>query len=954
MNRKWLILGTVPFSVGLSLSLIINRDIKYAALTGLLSVPATVAGVSITEHQRRKKLNDKISTQQRQLRDLVQQETDFNNSITLLSRRVESLRLQEEDIKTAISSLSANQQQSQSALDTLQNNIRELSDRKSKLEPEITALETNLRQLREQETVLNELSDSQKELQKEIFNLSEQKQTLAEQLNERQHSLNQLRQQRSDLEKAISTKSDEKELARQLHRRKQQLIAENNSLQNDNESLSQKQAKIEAEKQQEINKLIEQQQKGDLLQKQIVEREDRLSQLDKELKKFIAQEAELQNNKSQLNQEIKQLQDREDKLNRLVINFNREEEIEFDVVDRESGKSTTKAIVHQTEETVSLPIDLDNSDYNFSNAEHIKCLWENIILPNWNHKERPFGYRFLGNIDLDSEVSDCLIEIVGENLRRLEYITDIALEQSFSALDKDWIKIITFSLSEYAYYDSDRKFWEGFCDRVNIEHSQTVENTLRQITEQGIDSLGLIRALGGYKYVSTLWLQSGVPKQNMGHFAAIVEDLADEYGWWEISHSSVEDIAETLWRCWQNRYSQWGTIRHFLSLDNSSEDIEPISGQLVKNIAIIARELEHRGLDPETIKDRESREELIGDSNLSYSFFIRDWSDLITVLTPHTGKSDRSISKRRNKPPYLYLDIADTLNTLLILPEQSIWRNQWQNLRGTYCQIPEAVWEDDIPSQGNLEISELEIDIKQATNKWTFQLQNHHRNEIYRWEHQGINSEFSCLIFNAFSGEHIRVDLAETNIVGVESIILFTPREVQIELDNNFKIIDDFVPSSIKGWRGKEIKLIASKASIKIQNVVINWQLQEKEQPRLVGLRTKSKKPTFINPPTFYYPPQEQNITLNYKIERVNERSIIASDRLITYDPTIWTSIDLRQWIGEAGNYYATFWHEEKQWSYSFEVRQKYRVTQHQGYRNLEVRDRANNLLFEYLLNIIL
>ncbi len=172
-------------------------------------------------------------------------------------------------------------------------------------------------------------------------------------------------------------------------------------------------------------------------------------------------------------------------------------------------------------------------------------------MPYWSHKDLPHGFRFLGNINIEPKKSDRIIDIVGKNLQKLDCITENSLHKSFFQIEQNWIKIITFALSEYAYYYSDERFWEGFCDRINIEHSQTVENTLRQITEQGINLLGLIKASGGYKYVSTLWLQSGVPKQNMNHFAIIVQDVADEYGWLDISHSSVQDLAEALWQCWQ-------------------------------------------------------------------------------------------------------------------------------------------------------------------------------------------------------------------------------------------------------------------------------------------------------------------------------------------------------------------------------------------------------------------
>lgn len=232
MSKKWLIIGTVSFSVGLSLSLVIDRDIKQAALTGLLSVPATVAGVSVIEYQRRQKLDDRISTQQRQLQDLAQKETDFNNSIALLFNRVESLKQQEENITAVIETLNVDHQRylqlatrSQSELEAIQNKVYELSDRKLSLEPEIIKLEIKLLQLREQEIRLVNLSSSKQriklnsasdhrdcqllqeqktDLEENINNLAKQKYTLAEQLNSQQYSLNQLQKQKTDLENAIT------------------------------------------------------------------------------------------------------------------------------------------------------------------------------------------------------------------------------------------------------------------------------------------------------------------------------------------------------------------------------------------------------------------------------------------------------------------------------------------------------------------------------------------------------------------------------------------------------------------------------------------------------------------------------------------------------------------------------------------------------------------------------
>lgn len=992
MNKKWLILGTVSFSIGLSLSLVINKDIKQAALTGLLSIPATTAGVLITEYQRRQKFNEKISRQQGQLQGLIQKESDFNNSIALLSEQVESLKQQEESITAVIESLNVDHQRylqlatrSQSELEAIQNKVYELSNRKLSLEPEIITLEIQLLQLQEQEIglakLLADLSNSQKQietsiessrysrqqlqeqkfdLEENINNLAKQKQTLAEQLNSQQHSLNQLQQQTANFNQSIVSLNQEKQ---EIESQIEALQTTLSDLQiSDLQNLVLKQQELSEQDKFQLKAAIEQlqQQKIELdlaltnlrLEKQEIESNCTVSKTQlSQLQNLVLEQQQLQ---KQLEEELVNLEKQQKLVTQLQllqppigIEDNGVKQPSEGVND--SVINSSEAIIKKTEEASNLQeiisVYINNND-DFRNPKYTKYLWENTILPYWSHKNLPTGCRFLGNVDIEYTESDRLISIVGKNLQKLDCITDNSLQKSFSALDKDWIKIITFALSEYAYYYSDEKFWSGFCDRIGIEHNQTVENTLRQITEQGIELLGLIRAKDGYKYVSTLWLQSGVPKQNLGHFATLVQDIADEYGWWEISHSSALDIAEALLQCWENRYSQWGTIKHFLKLENSNEDLEPISGQLVKNIAIVARELEHQNIASEQLRDRETREEILNDSNLSYSFFLRDWSDLITVLTPRYESRGLSLIKRRNNQlPYLYLDIANTLNTLLILPEQSLWKKEWQNLRNTYCLIPEAEWEDNLPSQGNLEIPKLEIDIKQATDKWTCQLQNHHRNQIYRWEHEGINLEFPCLIFDAISGDHIRINISAAKIIGIAEIVLFTPKEIEIELDNNIEVIDNFVPSSIKGWRGKEFRLIESKTLIQLQGITIDWQLKEEEQPQLIGKRIKGTNLIYINPPTFYYPPIKKEVTLNYSIENIDKKTIIAKDHWVLFVNSRWTDINLWAWITEAGNFQAKFWQQEKQWSYSFEVRQEFKIDQYQEYRNTEIRDRHNNVL---------
>ena len=552
MSKKWLILGSVSFSVGLSLSLIINKDIKRAALTGLLSVPAATAGVLVTEHQRKQKLNDRISTKQEQLQGLVKQENNLNSSITSLSDRISDLKQQKEDISVAVSNLDTDKQQSQSELDTLENQTTELNERKLELEGKIATLELKLKQLIDRETNLStsqqqiethlvsnrqsiqKLRSQKFDLEQNLSSLVIQKQNLTEQLDSQQLSLNRLQQDKADLENAIDNLRGEKqEYERTFLEQRNELSREINDLQQEKILGERSLTELNIEHNVKELSLTELQQNISKIEHELNDREAHKVSISLEIEQLREEEI-------QLSQFILELNDRKQNLqvdcNNYQIELQRLEQQQTDLTinirQLNSLLATTPNEVESEREDLSaeeiiIPevidpvINIVAHELNLSNAEHTQYLWENIIIAAWNHQDRPAGYRFLGNVDIDSAQSDRITDLLKEKLQQSAGIS--------VHLENNLLKIITFVLSEYAYYSNEERFWQGFCDRLSIEHTNTVENALKEITRKGINLLGLVRASGGYRYVSTLWLQSGVPKQNMGHFATILQDVADEY-----------------------------------------------------------------------------------------------------------------------------------------------------------------------------------------------------------------------------------------------------------------------------------------------------------------------------------------------------------------------------------------------------------------------------------------
>lgn len=580
------------------------------------------------------------------------------------------------------------------------------------------------------------------------------------------------------------------------------------------------------------------------------------------------------------------------------------------------------------------------------NSTYTKHLWQDQILPYWSHRERPSGQRFLGSIRIRRTASDKLLNIVGQNLKQLNRITYASLYDEFYELEQNWLKVLTFALSEYAYYYSSERFWQGFCERLDIKHNQGVENTLRQVVDEGIELLGLVRAKDGYKYVSTLWIQSGVPEQNLAHFAQSVQEIADEYGWWELAHTAVEDLSQLLLSFCEEKHPQWGTLINFLKSSYSEDtETEPISGQLLQGIAIVAQELERQKASPQALQDESQREELLGSYCLPQNFFLRNWSALIQVLSPRPGSScSRGIVSRRSKPLFMSLDVADSGNTQLVLPKQALWKPEWLSLQGTYCQIPEANWEDTIPTIGDLLVPELVIEVNQASEDWNCRLLDHNHQHLLAWHYEGISSHLPCLVFDALTGDHLPLRLPNPSIIGVEEIICFTPKDIQPKFANGIEVLDSCIPSSIRGWRGQQIRLTTSESSLVLtvpevnQSQLISWKLATEDEPILRGLRLKGKKSVYLETPTFWHPPINKALILNVLIEDVTERNIIARTIETLLPNTRWFAINLNQWIAKPGCYEAHFWFEQKRWSYLFEVQSKYQILETPEFNKLRIR----------------
>ncbi|NJO98911.1 MAG: hypothetical protein HC764_25365 [Pleurocapsa sp. CRU_1_2] len=431
-----------------------------------------------------------------------------------------------------------------------------------------------------------------------------------------------------------------------------------------------------------------------------------------------------------------------------------------------------------------------------------------------------------------------------------------------------------------------------------------------------------------------------------------MREIANEYGWWELAHTLERLLSQELLEFCQERHSQWGTLIGFLQVSCSdAEREEPISGQLVQGIASVALELERNQESPEILRDANQRERRLSNYYLPKHFFLRDWDNLIQVLT-HTQRRRNfylKTIKPRKKPLSMVLDVFDTGNIQLVLPEQNLREQKWSALLGRYCHIPDfisgSIWEGNIPhsNSGFLNIPERVINLRSIETQWRLSLLAHDKSELVTWYQEGITDALPCLIFDANIGTHISLDATNPVISKTNEVICFVPKHIKLKLNNEIHILSSYVPCSISDWYGQHIQLHSHSSEIilirsgQCSPVIIKWQISDNQQPVLHGLKIKERKEVYLETPTLWHPSTSQNLSFNVSVENLISQEIIFRDSIEILASDRWQSISLEQMITESGKYQVRFWNEEQRYSYNFELKSQHLITEALNLDTLQV-----------------
>jgi predicted nucleic acid-binding Zn-ribbon protein len=923
-----------------------------------------------TLESRKQELEEDTYRLQKWLEELRTQEIGLNRSLSQFAIDVERSRNQQQHLQAQLSELELQRSQQDSTrqqidqelanlnrdhelaegrYQSLQAQLQVLVDQKQEAEQTLADardykqnLEAELQQIQPEITGLRQQRDT---LAQEIATLDNQQYQLEEDAERSQQLLEALRAQEEQLNQALARlvidieqhRTEKQQIQAQLDELGQQLYQRNDEKERaaqELDDLKREYAQLESQRhllQVQLQTLID---RRSGTQQTLTDLDDRKQQLETTLQQLQPEVLDLRQQRDALNEEITTLSFKVGELTEALPDMQ-------DVLEDVSQQSVTDLeldIVRSDIPKVVHSLELDQAefdppttiaDFRLANSDHTRWLWEEVIEPRLRH--RPF----LGSVSLPKFQSDAvwgsedIIDIVAQNLRRqgennIEYNT---LLERFGDFEQNWLKILTFALSEYAYYAEENiGFWKGVCDRFQLTYQgdqQMPIPALRDLAKEGIDLLQLPKAVGGYSIVSTLWLQNGIPRHNLNHFAELVALLVGQWGWQYIANAETSLLASELLSLCRQRFPGRTVLIRFLEASCSS-GTEPITGKLLQSIANVALALHSQKLRPdEVLLNAERREAFLTELPRS-NFFLRDWEAFVEILASEPKHIRKYEVRRGEESLLLKLDVDDLL-IQLVLPEQRLADLDW--IEGS-CVIPDAGWEGYISDSGEIEIEEQIETVNEICENWCWQLLDSDENCLHEWHLEGVTPEFPCLIFDAWTGERI---FAEPNITGSSEIIYFTTKADRIEASPDIDLVDADIPCSLTGWHGQRFRLNTQSTTIRFrfseQTIELRWSAIE-HSPTLKGLKLKGTKPKFLKAPTLWYPPSLNDVRLNLDIQDLGNNACLTDPQQVVSIPLsiAWSGIRLDQWITKPGNYEVHLKTDESEWTERFEIECEYHV----------------------------
>lgn len=215
MVKNPLLLVSVACGVSFALSLLANRDIKSALITGLITLPATFVGIFVINGKQRIEQKHILTNLESQIYQLEEWEAHLNHSLEAIASEEQRTKNNINFLKTELKQLYVQIAEQRSYKQHLNEEVTTLDDHKNQLEADSNSLQSQVQKYEQRKKELNEFMQFMKaEKQDAEANLN----LVQAQLKQLQVEIDEHRHQKIELEDNLAGLNNIKiELKEQLN-----------------------------------------------------------------------------------------------------------------------------------------------------------------------------------------------------------------------------------------------------------------------------------------------------------------------------------------------------------------------------------------------------------------------------------------------------------------------------------------------------------------------------------------------------------------------------------------------------------------------------------------------------------------------------------------------------------------------------------------------------------------
>lgn len=197
MVKNPLLLVSVACGVSFALSLLVNRDIKIALLTGLITIPATFVGIFVINGKQRIEQKHILTNLESRIYQLEEWEAELNHSFEAIAAEEQKAKNNINFLKTELKQLYAQIAEQRSYKQQLNENVATLEEHKNQLEVDLNSLQSQVQKYEQRKKELTEFMQFMKAEKQDAeanFNLRQA------QLQQLQVEIDEHRNQKIELE----------------------------------------------------------------------------------------------------------------------------------------------------------------------------------------------------------------------------------------------------------------------------------------------------------------------------------------------------------------------------------------------------------------------------------------------------------------------------------------------------------------------------------------------------------------------------------------------------------------------------------------------------------------------------------------------------------------------------------------------------------------------------------